>query len=492
VRRTVFLVLGVLEFAVAAVLVSLGWQLPATAEVQQGFEHAGQVTRRAGEQVRMSRQQVHDLRRPEVQQLAERLRSHTQVVTRDLRARSIDYDKVEGMRDALGKAADGLDGAAKGVDAMPVADLRDGLGDLASYLDKGVIPTAEKSADDLDQSVKGLRDDARHLEELLRTATPDLQAAREVHASLARFGEGLDRMKRSLQLRRLDRMREGFRGLETALSTGAGQVERIADYTYPEVRMRGLRPDVTMKPFWPEGGEIAKGLRKAADGVAAAGKELDDMSVDLPKMMESLDESRRLVDKTRDTLGTALRQQEKLEPVLKAMPDRAARLAVTLPRLGEDLARLLRGTGRLRDLATMLRKTQKTFDLAIARGPELRDGLAGTAGLLRATRDQLDLVLRNREQYEAAMGESIRLAETLSTLLPLLAEQLSTHLQEQERGLNDLEKSIGEVSGALPAYEQTTVRLLRMGRILAWLVAVAVGLHGAYLVASARPTPLAA
>ncbi len=490
-RRTLFLVLGILEFAIAAVLVSLGWQLPRTAEVEESFDRADQVTRRAGDQVRLSRQQLHALRRPQVQQLADRLRKQTHVVTRDLRARAIDYEKVAAMRDALGKAADGLDRSAKGVEAVPVAELRDGLGDLASYLDRGVVPTAEKSADDLDQSVKGLHDDARHLEELLRTATPDLKTAREVHDSLARFGEGLERMRASLQLRRLARMREGFRGLETALSTGAGQVERVAGYTYPDVQMRGLRPQVSMKPFWPEGGEIAQGLRKAADGVSAAGKELDDMSADLPKMLESLDESRKLVDRTRESLAVALRQQEKLEPVLKAMPDRAAHLAVTLPRLGEDLARLLRGTSRLRDLARLLRNTQKVLDLAVIHAPELRDGLVRSADLLRSTRDQLDQVVQNRQQYEAAMSESIRLAETLSTLLPLLAQQLSTHLEEQDRGLGDLEKSIDEVSVALPAYEKTTVCLLDTGRILAWLVALTVGLHAAYLVAGARKSPLA-
>jgi len=59
-------------------------------------------------------------------------------------------------------------------------------------------------------------------------------------------------------------------------------------------------------------------------------------------------------------------------------------------------------------------------------------------------------------------------------------------LRQQEHALEDLGSSIDEVSTALPAYAQTTSRLLLTARLLVWLVAAIVGLHAAYLLLSVR------
>src|SRR5438045_3885555 len=107
-RRTVFLTLGVLEFAVAGLLVLLGRQLPRPADVGESFQHARRVTERAGTQVRVLHRQVTGLRRLELRQLSDRLQAQTQTVTRTLRTRSVDYDTVRSMRDALGEVAEGL------------------------------------------------------------------------------------------------------------------------------------------------------------------------------------------------------------------------------------------------------------------------------------------------------------------------------------------------------------------------------------------------
>ena len=42
---------------------------------------------------------------------------------------------------------------------------------------------------------------------------------------------------------------EGFKGLETSLDTGADQVEKVADYTYPKVTVRGLKVTVEGPTF---------------------------------------------------------------------------------------------------------------------------------------------------------------------------------------------------------------------------------------------------
>src|SRR5258707_391306 len=83
---------------------------------------------------------------------------------------------------------------------------------------------------------------------------------------LGKYDEGLERLDARLQADRLGAMRDGFKSMEDALETSAGQVERMAGFTYPVVKMNGLKPVVEQKRFWPEGEQIAADLRKAAKG----------------------------------------------------------------------------------------------------------------------------------------------------------------------------------------------------------------------------------
>jgi hypothetical protein len=485
-RRAVFLVFAFLEATVAGVLINLGWQLPGAAEVEYSFDGAGRVTQRAGAQVRLLRQQVNSLRRPEVHSLATDLQAQTRMITATLQDQPLDFDKVRLMRDALDMVASSLDELAATLDPASLGKLGDGLREAAGFLEDKVVPGAERAAAQLDESTAALRTDALRLSALLREAPLDLQVAREVHDSLARFSSGLAHMQSALRLQRMDAVREGFRGLETSLNTGADQVERLSGYTYPVVKFNGARPEISQRQFWPEGDQIAEGMRKAAAGVTAAGKELEGMAAELPRLRVSLDEGRRVVDRTREALATALKQQDKVEPLLKDAPLRAARLAEQLPLLGEDLARLLRDTKRLKDIASALRQAQQGIEAAVARWPDLRVALTGSAQALKVTSDQFDQVLRHRNEYEAAMQKSVVLAEDFATLLPLLTNQLAVQLQDQEQALDDLGQSIDEVGSALPVYAQTTSRLLETGRLLAWLVAAVVGLHSLYLVLSVR------
>ena len=65
-RKTVFLAIGFLETAVATVLACVGFQLPSQSDVEQNFHRVEKVTAQSGTQVRLLRDQVHDLRRPEL------------------------------------------------------------------------------------------------------------------------------------------------------------------------------------------------------------------------------------------------------------------------------------------------------------------------------------------------------------------------------------------------------------------------------------------
>jgi methyl-accepting chemotaxis protein len=314
----------------------------------------------------------------------------------------------------------------------------------------------------------------------------DLKAAREIYDGLARFDEGLDRMDGILKLQRAEAMKEGFKGLEGSLTTGAEQVERLSGYTYPYVRFEGLKPVVDQKQFWPEGDKIAEGMRKAAKGASAAGEELEQLTMDLPKLRQSLEESRKMAARTREALGGALKQQDQLEALMKNVPEHAARLAEELPRLGASLAKVLRDTARLKEVAALLRQTQKSIDTAVSRWPELRKNLGRSAVLLRATQGQLKYVLDHRTEYEASMQQTLTMSRTISAALPLLTEQLEQDLQEQEQSLSSLGDGIDEVTGVLPGAANVASRLLQTTRLLLCLLALAFAFHGSYVVLSER------
>src|SRR5579885_3249239 len=434
-RRLVFVLMGLLELAVAAVLVAFGCQLPARSEVDRTFGRAENVTQHTSQQVKLFRQQVHDLRRPELQDLGRQLQAETKTVTVTLKAQQVDFDRLRTVGDAMGDVANGLDGLGEALDGDKLGKVGEGLGTTASYLDEQVAPTAARAADHLDKSTAGLRDDAKTLCALLRQAPPDLKATREIHDSLARFSEGLDRMHDLLKPQRLTTMRDGFKGLETSLTTGADQVDRLAGYHYPVVTMRGLKPEVEQRRFWPEGEKIADGMRKAAAGAKSADEEMAALEADLPKLRASLEESRKMADRTRDALGVALKQQDKVEGLLRDVPEHTARLAEELPKLTADLSRILRETERLKEVAAMLRQAQKGVDAAVAKWPQLKTNLSKASTLLRATKGQLHDALERRGDYEAALKQSIVLAESFATLLPVYLESLDLQLRQQEQGL---------------------------------------------------------
>jgi uncharacterized phage infection (PIP) family protein YhgE len=454
--------------------------------VEQSFKSVERATRRTGDQVDFIREQVRDLRRPELKELSDRLQEQTRIVARTMRKQKIDYRTVETLGDALGHVSEGLTNLADTLDPSNVARLGDGLGQTASFLADNVVPAARKAADDLDASLAAMRKDGRQLAGLLRSTAPDLKAVQEIHDGLARFSEGLARMNGAVKMEHLTAMKEGFQGLESSLTTGAEQVEELSSYTYPVVTFNGLRPEIEQRKFWPKGDDIAQGMRKAAAGVKGAGKELDRLATELPRLRETLDESRRVAEKTRETMAAALKQREQVEPLLKQVPEQAALLAEQLPRLGADLASVLRQTDKLEEVAASLRQAEKGIDTATVAWPGLRSMLLRSSTLLKATQKQLDQALGNRQEFESAMRQTILLAETFAIVLPEFTGQIDRQLAQHENALSDLGQSIHEVTTSVPVYSRAAVQMVQTARVLLWLLGTIFALHGVYLAWSAR------
>ena len=487
-RSAVFLTLGILEVLVAVVLVGFAWKLPGAPEVDATVGRVERVSRQSAVQVVRLRQHVEHVRarRPQMQEMAVRLQSQMRSVVDELRRQRVDYPTVQTVHDALGEVAEGLDGMSSTLDPKGLGQAGAGLKGAADFLDNRLATAAVQAADRLDASTEALRTDAGRLASLLRQAPPDLKAAREIYDGLGRFTEGLGKLESTLKLQRLEAMREGFKGLQESLETGAGQVGMLSSYSYPVVTFNGLRPSVEQRPFWPEGGTIAAGMRKAAKGSSAAVEEMDAVAQDLPRLVGSLEESRKVAERTREAIGTALKQQEKLEPLLTDIPAHAARLTEELPQLGGDLSRILRDTAKLKDLAGVLREAQKGVDLAVVRWPGLRKNLGRSADLLRATQAQMRRALEHRQEFEASLQQSVTLARSFASALPLLTDQLESELLDQERSLGELQSSIEEVAAAAPACGETATGILRTSRLLLGLVGFIFALHGTYLVAAGK------
>src|SRR5262245_39909973 len=125
-RRVVLLVVGALELAIAGVLIHTGQRLPAPAEVERGFDRMDGATHQASRQVGILRRQVTEVRRPEVQAAATKLKGQTKTVTAMAQAQQVDFATVASLRDSLAQVATGLDGLAETLDPDKVAELGTG------------------------------------------------------------------------------------------------------------------------------------------------------------------------------------------------------------------------------------------------------------------------------------------------------------------------------------------------------------------------------
>lgn len=485
-RRILLTALGALEVAIAIALFGIGLQLPTREDVTANFARVGKVTDGTEKQVRLMKEQVADLRRQDLAGKADQLRIHTRTAADTASRQNIDFRTVEAIARSLSEVSKGLTAWADTVDADRMAQVSKGLGETADYLEKGVVAPSEKSAAELDSLLVGMEKDSAQLAVLLRQSAPDLKSARTIHDGLGSFDTGLEKLSEMVKPERIAAMKEGLVGLETSLTSTADQVDKVSALSYPLVTFNGLKPNVEVKPFWPEGEKVAEGLRKATKGVQAANKELEVMGKNLPDLEKALTESRKSVGQTRESLGKALKQQAETEKLMKTVPEQTAALAEALPKIGKTLTAMLRETKKLRDLATGLKAVRDNLDKTMTKWPEVAKGLKTSAVVLDRARVQLDEAASNRVEYEKAMESSSRVARSLADLLPALTDQLDSRLGQQEASLEQMETGLVEVNQSLPVMEAKTGELIQTVKWLLYLTAMMVAVHAGYVLVGAK------
>ena len=100
---------------------------------------------------------------------------------------------------------------------------------------------------------------------------------------------------------------------------------------------------------------------------------------ELPKFRDSLEQSRKVVAATRQALAKALEQAGEDRAGAAAPAEHLARLADDLPQLIGELAKVLRETSKLKEIAAQCAQAEKGIDVGV-------DALAGVEDGAEASR----------------------------------------------------------------------------------------------------------
>jgi len=491
-RRILYVGLAVLEFCAAGVLLALVWELPGPADLRDAFGRAERIGQKTEDQVQNLRKELHGFatRQPEMQDLTNQLQKQLKAVTMYLGNQQVDFQSIEAVRDALGDVADGLNGISQLLDPKSVRPLGTALAATAAYLEDKVAPTATRAADQLEASVEVLRVEAENLSAVFRSVSLDPRSLQESMTRLDQFDQALVWLAANSSPPRMQLLKQQLKALDGSVAEMADRVALLAGQTYPSMTFTGFVPTVVQKPIWPDGQSVVQGLRQAAYLLSLGNRYLASLTEGAPSFEQAAKEARNVVFQLRQVLQLAAHQREEWAPVLRNLPENAARLAENLPKLGDGLARLLRDTDRLKDVAGVLRQAQKGIDNMVETWPDLQKKLGRSAVMLRATRKQLNYVLEHRPEYETSLKGVTLLTQTFASNLPVFTSQLQQDLAEQERALGGLQQSIEDAMAVLPHCQTSARRIIQLTRILLALLAGVVSLHAVYLAGrafAARP-----
>ena len=74
------------------------------------------------------------------------------------------------------------------------------------------------------------------------------------------------------------------------------------------------------------------------------------------------------------------------------------------------------------------------------------------AVFLNGFHDRIDLVIRNREHYEALYDQNLSVARQFIDGLPTMRRKIQFHLEEEQRVLETLRKNVNNTRMAIPVY----------------------------------------
>ncbi len=465
-RQGLALLTALLQMSVGISCVAVAFRLPRPEPARQTFDHLQQTIERTAHQVALFEQRLAAVGRADVATRVRQVRERSLAWEPWLREHSWDHQSLSQMRDTLSQISRGLSRWNETFDAEQIRTFASGLREGAQFLDENVIGSAEQSAEHIQSLAKMLSKDAESLSTLTRDLSNDWGTAEEVEKALGRLDEGLSRMGSMFEEKRVRAMRTGLAGLETSLDATAGQVEKLAGYKYPVVRFVGWRPEIDEKPFWPNGERIATGLRQATEGVRAAQTELETLSRDLPVIKDSLEQSRKTLSQTRSAVRLALSHRDKLEPLLRETPQRAATLATTLPKLAETLADSLRQTSRLREMTKGLQQAAAVLQKQADHWSQTRQNIQQIARGLEIRAEQLRRITDQPDEFDSVRRQIADLVTTLTDLLPLLTDVVGDSPRTDADNLEQLRGNLEHTAERIPDLRDRAVDSLAA---LRWL-----------------------
>lgn len=462
-RKLIKLAIAILYFGAGMACFTISMRLPQPEATRQTLHHIQHTLESTKTQLGILEQHLAGVRRADLQQRALSMRERSSELAQRLRERSWDYESATHMRDTLGQLASGLTRWSETFDAEQIRKFATGLSETARFLDENVVQSAEQAAQEVQAFADALSKDAELFSELTRDLSSNWHQAEEVDQALGRLDDGMTRMGRLLDPRRVRAMRVGLSGLEKSLDATAGEVERVAGYKYPVIRFVGWRPEIDERPFWPNGERIAEGLRQSTEGVRAAQEELDALLRDLPVIKDSIEQSRKTLSQTRSALRLALERRDKLEPLLRDAPNRAKKLSESLPRMAANLAENLRQATRLRELTRGMHQAAEILAKQADNWAETRQSVRQIGRVLESAGEQLQRITANRQQFDSATDQLTDFMTTIADLIPIVTEAIDSsfqvdanyictlrdHLEQTARQIPDLRDRAGDSLTAL-------------------------------------------
>ncbi len=467
---------------VAVFLVAMAVMLPNKKDIRDTFSSAATVTEGTRKQVDEIRAELDLVRRDaRLQEVAERLSDSTRAISSIVTDTRIDFATLATIRDATGQVADGLDNASLLVDPQSLSSLAATFRRSADFLDQGVIPTASQAADRIEKSSHDLKTSAQQVARLAQTIPLDIQMVRELEVSLGRFDGALKASSDMINPEYMTVLKDAVDSVAIIINDVGDVVETLAKKTLPNPSFEGIKPKIEYTPIWSDGAQVTQNIRNMSANVKRVGSGIESIGKELPELQHGISSSRETISAIRQSLKLALEQQDDIQNILEEMPKQGARIAEELPGMLENVAHAIRNTQSLEQIASVLRESGKEIDNALVRLPEVQEGIAGTATLLRVSGKQMDLVLQNREGYETAMNQTQELAKELAASVPAWTAGIDSRLERQADALDDIRLGLEGFEQIIPKYERSAEHILAVIRNGLWVVSALVAVHGMFV-----------